>query len=667
MSTDDNDKLTLTELGSGYRTVINKTGGYDDPTGVYPDRLYVNTSSTNFAARGLKKNKLYLGGGDNNINLELEEGVTSQYPLNQVRETVSGHVQEIDDTPGNERMLFKHKTGAGVEMRADGSVCISARNNSINITGGDQKIIIEGDAQISYNGNVDMDISGDYNVRVGGDYTVKTQGNKLDKTRGWSAEEVSKDKFKTFHQNSTEYVMGSTSEVKYGPHNKYIRGNYKEVVEGNIERYNSGTLVMTSEGSIAISTPIYSLAAPKLSMLGNGTIGGDNMIYYAKNYYGTSATFTAGVTAPTFHGDLKGNAQNTYAQGYAEGATSGGGSITDTATDATATVTVTTAMIADHIANSSLAVKKVKVDPGDELKNSITKETKNGGLFVGELSINEIRSKMRDRNNSNNEAFIGQMIAEGKLNPEFIIDRPPAIGRIESKDPTARRGKIRLGSSDGQQARFVPIGYTGQIDLVPDPKFNPDFQSNITNKTKLFPGISIAKFTGAFGDSVTLDHLSSDEKRALARQLYLQAQAMNMIDRNEGVFTNQRLVVSEGLYKAAANEVLDLNSVNFKKSKGYAIVYQLKDNKGVSPLDKTYDLATYWKDNLKFDKLILDYDTYDPDGTINAQVILIMPELIPSWRATFKNQLETRFNNYVQTTNELVEIKAKAEEIVSLR
>ena len=79
-------------------------------------------------------------------------------------------------------------------------------------------------------------------------------------------------------------------------------------------------------------------------------------------------------------------------------------------------------------------------------------------------------------------------------------------------------------------------------------------------------------------------------------------------------------------------------------------------------LEKTFDLAVFWKDNLRFEKLILDYDTYNPDGSVNAQVILIMPELVSGWEADFVNQIETRFNNFVQSTNELIEIKPKVEE-----
>ena len=70
-----------------------------------------------------------------------------------------------------------------------------------------------------------------------------------------------------------------------------------------------------------------------------------------------------------------------------------------------------------------------------------------------------------------------------------------------------------------------------------------------------------------------------------------------------------------------------------------------------------FDLAVFWKDNLQFEKLILDYDTYNPDGSVNGQVILIMPEISANWELDYSNKIETRFNNFVQSTNELIEIK----------
>ena len=55
--------------------------------------------------------------------------------------------------------------------------------------------------------------------------------------------------------------------------------------------------------------------------------------------------------------------------------------------------------------------------------------------------------------------------------------------------------------------------------------------------------------------------------------------------------------------------------------------------------------------------MILDYDSYNPNGEMNVQIIVVMPELDEgTYTAKYDNKIETRVNNYVQSTNELVEI-----------
>ncbi len=100
--------------------------GFKDRDGQLPLRQYSNQSSLNKAARGGRQNTVYLGGGDITVDLGLKPASSSSYPKNQVKKTITGHIVEIDDTPGNERMLYRHRTGSGIEMRADGTVIVSS-------------------------------------------------------------------------------------------------------------------------------------------------------------------------------------------------------------------------------------------------------------------------------------------------------------------------------------------------------------------------------------------------------------------------------------------------------------------------------------------------------------------------------------------------------------
>jgi hypothetical protein len=193
------------------------------------------------------------------------------------------------------------------------------------------------------------------------------------------------------------------------------------------------------------------------------------------------------------------------------------------------------------------------------------------------------------------------------------------------------------------------------MNYVPDPVYNPEFRNRISARTKLAPGIALAKFLGGYGDPVTIDHIDDQgERLKLAKQYYLHAEAMRRMKDNEE-FINYRLVVAEGLYKKGLNETLDVESINGLCEKGQAVIYELRNQKGEIDTDKTFDLALYWMQNLDFEKMILDYDIFDPSGDLYACIVLIMPKILAPWNISFKNNVETRFNTHVQSTNELIE------------
>jgi hypothetical protein len=199
-----------------------------------------------------------------------------------------------------------------------------------------------------------------------------------------------------------------------------------------------------------------------------------------------------------------------------------------------------------------------------------------------------------------------------------------------------------------------------KTDFYIDGKYNPLFQDSITSKTKLAPGITMATFLGGVGDPVTLTHiLEDDERLILAKQYAIHANVMKTINGLEAVeeFKDFRLQVVEGLYRPEESEELDISDgINYLMSKGRAVVYELIDLKGDIAVEKTFNLAIYWKDNLNFDNMILDYDNYNPDGSLNAQIVLVMPEVIPPWSVTYNNKIETRYNNINQVTGELLEV-----------
>mgnify|MGYP001368684478 FL=1 len=192
--------------------------------------------------------------------------------------------------------------------------------------------------------------------------------------------------------------------------------------------------------------------------------------------------------------------------------------------------------------------------------------------------------------------------------------------------------------------------------IVVDPVFNPNKQSSISASTKLGPGVTIAKFLGAYGDRTAFNHVgSNDDRKQIARQLYLQAEMMRVIQGNIELFNDVRLIVSEGIYREGPTETLAGDTS--KKNKGELVYYQVINKNGIIDFEKTFDIAEYWKDYTNFDELRLDYDTYNPDGSLTVSIGVLMPTVDEGFNVNFKNDVKTFFNNSLQSADELVEIK----------
>ncbi len=194
--------------------------------------------------------------------------------------------------------------------------------------------------------------------------------------------------------------------------------------------------------------------------------------------------------------------------------------------------------------------------------------------------------------------------------------------------------------------------------VLADPVYNPENQVSISSATKLGPGITIAKFLGAYGDRTPFNHIEFEfNRRRIARNLYLHAEAMRVIN-DSPLFNDIRLVVSEGLLQPKdiwasliGDEVIE------DKRFGRLVYYQVIDKDGNIDFEKTFDIAEYWKDYINFDRLYLDYDSYDPSGKLTGQIGLRFEDVPESFDINFKNDIQTWYNGKLMSKNELIEIR----------
>lgn len=195
--------------------------------------------------------------------------------------------------------------------------------------------------------------------------------------------------------------------------------------------------------------------------------------------------------------------------------------------------------------------------------------------------------------------------------------------------------------------------------IIPDQKYNPNFADTITSATKLAPGVALSKFLGTKGNATSLSALdkSDDDKKQLARNLYLHAELFRMINGNTDFFKDVRLIVAEGVYRGGPLETI--GGDNLKKNNGQLVVYKVVGEDGEIDYERTFDLAEYWKDYAEYTKLILEYDKWDPSGKLNAQIAVEMPNVPESFDVSFSKEIETRYNGQLFSKNELIEVLEK--------
>ena len=90
----------------------------------------------------------------------------AQYPYNQVTATQSGHVIEVDDTPGAERIHIYHKSGSYEEVGPNGQRVTKTKGNNYEIVAGDDTIHITGKAKITVEGNCEINVGGSCNIKA---------------------------------------------------------------------------------------------------------------------------------------------------------------------------------------------------------------------------------------------------------------------------------------------------------------------------------------------------------------------------------------------------------------------------------------------------------------------------------------------------------------------
>ena len=274
--------------------------GFRDPNNKYPLKEYIGESDVNRLARGVIDGTV-VKDKDANRKLDIPKaggGIWSQplapygakYPFNKVFETESGHVQEFDDTPGQERIHTYHRSGTFTEVDANGTqvnyivgdnFILMENNGCIHIAGecnitvdgntninarSDANIQVAGNANLEVGNNLDVGVANDVTMRVAGDYEVKAGGQfrvtadaGMELVTGGSLA-VQSDQATTikaesiYHEAATEFDAKAGSAMKHSAATVNIKGT--GAVNVDYGTYNLGAGAAQAAGSVDAVDPL---------------------------------------------------------------------------------------------------------------------------------------------------------------------------------------------------------------------------------------------------------------------------------------------------------------------------------------------------------------------------------------------------------------------------
>jgi len=107
----------------------------------------------------------------------------AKYPRNHVYESEGGHIREIDDTPGSERIHERHASGTGYEIHPDGSKVTRVKKDNYEIVTNDDYCHIQGisrhtiDKGLRIRVNAEGAVGNNYNIEVGNNSNVNVEVN----------------------------------------------------------------------------------------------------------------------------------------------------------------------------------------------------------------------------------------------------------------------------------------------------------------------------------------------------------------------------------------------------------------------------------------------------------------------------------------------------------
>jgi len=188
-----------------------------------------------------------LSGDDGTAFDEPKIPYNAQYPYNHVHESEAGHIREIDDTPGAERIHERHMSGTGYEIHPDGSKVTRVKQDNYTITTNDDFAHIKGNSSTTVDGGIRVFVNADgstedhnYTIEVGNNANVNIQVNKGDVNVVTSEGDINLKSGKNIHMETAQGIFMKSSSMSIE-----VNGFFEETSQNKTE--STGTHIMNAK------------------------------------------------------------------------------------------------------------------------------------------------------------------------------------------------------------------------------------------------------------------------------------------------------------------------------------------------------------------------------------------------------------------------------------
>ena len=201
--------------------------------------------------------------GDDGTNFsEPETPYASEYPHNHVYESEGGHVREMDDTPGAERIHERHANGTGYEIHPNGDKVTRVKKDNYDLTYGQQFTHIRGNQSTTTNGGVKVFVNAagaggkdaltqyHYTIQVGKNANVNIQVDKGDVNVVTTDGDINLKSGKDINIEATNALR-----VKSTTFDAEVQGAWTEKVEGDNTKTGKD-ISITGNTITAVGEPI---------------------------------------------------------------------------------------------------------------------------------------------------------------------------------------------------------------------------------------------------------------------------------------------------------------------------------------------------------------------------------------------------------------------------